>query len=144
MHMSATCDSNHKNLSTRRYVCYSSLFCSLSINPIHLIVPMSPHKLMGIYMEGLILGVNTMYMLFCFFKLFPIGRIELIVVLSLLSGSLPQYAVFPVVGWRKEDLSQMRAMAEGKRRGGQWRRRQDERQHDVASRPDSPKNVRWL
>ncbi len=28
---------------------------------------------MGFYMEGLILGVNTMYMLFCFFKLFRIG-----------------------------------------------------------------------
>ncbi len=88
MHMSATCDSNHKNLSTRRYVCYSSLFCSLS-TPIHLKVPMNPHKLMGIYMEGLILGVNTMYMLFCFFKLFPIGCIGLRLVLSLLSGSLP-------------------------------------------------------
>ncbi len=29
-------------------------------------------------MEGLILGVNTMYMLFCFLKLFPIGCIGLI------------------------------------------------------------------
>ncbi len=28
------------------------------------------HKLMGFYMEGLILGVNTMYMFFYFFKLF--------------------------------------------------------------------------
>ncbi len=27
-------------------------------------------------MEGLILGVNTMYMLFCFFKLFCIGLIK--------------------------------------------------------------------
>ncbi len=26
---------------------------------------------MGFYTEGLILGVNTMYMPFCFFKLFP-------------------------------------------------------------------------
>ncbi len=31
------------------------------------------HKLMGFYMEGLILGVSTMYRLFCFFKLFLIG-----------------------------------------------------------------------
>ncbi len=29
------------------------------------------HKLMGFYVEGLILGVNTLYWLFCFFKLFP-------------------------------------------------------------------------
>ncbi len=29
--------------------------------------PEDTHKLMGFYMEGLILGVNTMYMLFCFF-----------------------------------------------------------------------------
>ncbi len=28
-------------------------------------------------MEVLILGVNTMYMLFCFFKLFPMGCIGL-------------------------------------------------------------------
>ncbi len=30
--------------------------------------PEITHKLMGFYMEGLILGVNTMYMLFWFFK----------------------------------------------------------------------------
>ncbi len=35
--------------------------------------PDNTHKLMGIYMESLILGVNAVYMLFCFFKLFPIG-----------------------------------------------------------------------
>ncbi len=29
------------------------------------------HKLMGFYMEVLILGVNTMYMLFCFFNSLP-------------------------------------------------------------------------
>ncbi len=40
--------------------------------------PENTHKLMGFYMEGLILDVNTMYMLFCFFKLFPIGCIGLI------------------------------------------------------------------
>ncbi len=44
--------------------------------------PDNTHKLMGIYMEGLILGVNTtcmyMYMLFCFFKLFLVGCIGLI------------------------------------------------------------------
>ncbi len=32
-------------------------------------------------MEGLILGVNTMYMLFCFFKLFLIGCIGLMFML---------------------------------------------------------------
>ncbi len=39
--------------------------------------PDDTHKLMEFYMEGLILGINTMYMFFCFFKLFPIGCIEL-------------------------------------------------------------------
>ncbi len=39
--------------------------------------PENTHKLMGFYMEGLILGVNTMYMLFCFFKLFLVGCIGL-------------------------------------------------------------------
>ncbi len=34
---------------------------------------MSPDNTYKLYMEGLILGVNTLYMLFCFFKLFPIG-----------------------------------------------------------------------
>ncbi len=32
---------------------------------------------MGFYIEVLILGINTMYMLFCFFKLFLIGCIGL-------------------------------------------------------------------
>ncbi len=32
---------------------------------------MSSRKLIRIYMEGLILGVNTLYRLFCFLKLFP-------------------------------------------------------------------------
>ncbi len=40
--------------------------------------PDNTHNLMEIYMESLILGGNTMYMLFCFFKLFPIGRIGII------------------------------------------------------------------
>ena len=35
--------------------------------------PEISHKLMGIYMGGLILGVNTLYRLFCFFKLFASG-----------------------------------------------------------------------
>ncbi len=39
--------------------------------------PENTHKLMGFYMEGLILGTNTMYMLFCFSKLFLIGCIGL-------------------------------------------------------------------
>ncbi len=32
---------------------------------------MSSHKLIRIYMGGLILGVNTLCRFFCFFKLFP-------------------------------------------------------------------------
>ncbi len=32
---------------------------------------MSYHKPIRIYTGGLILGVNTLYRLFCFFKLFP-------------------------------------------------------------------------
>ncbi len=32
---------------------------------------MSTHKPIRIYMWGLILGVNILYRLFCFFKLFP-------------------------------------------------------------------------
>ncbi len=43
--------------------------------------PESTYKLMAFYMEGLILGVNTMYMLFCFSKLFPMGCIGLINIL---------------------------------------------------------------
>ncbi len=39
--------------------------------------PENTHKLMEFYMEGLILGVNTTYMLFCFFKLFLVGCIGL-------------------------------------------------------------------
>ncbi len=31
--------------------------------------PKNTHKLMGFYMEVLILEVNTIYMFFCFFKL---------------------------------------------------------------------------
>ncbi len=36
-----------------------------------------PYKPIRIYMGGLILGVNTLYRLFCFFKLFPISGKEL-------------------------------------------------------------------
>ncbi len=32
---------------------------------------MTSHKPIRIYMGGLILGVNILYRLFCFFKLFP-------------------------------------------------------------------------
>ncbi len=40
--------------------------------------PENTHKLMGFYMEVIIiLGVNTLYVLFCFFKLFLIGCIGL-------------------------------------------------------------------
>ncbi len=37
--------------------------------------PENTHKLMGFYMEDLTLGVNTLYRLFCFFKLFLMGFI---------------------------------------------------------------------
>ncbi len=41
--------------------------------PLTLYQPMmSSHKLVIIYMGGLILGINTLYRLFCFFKLFPV------------------------------------------------------------------------
>ncbi len=33
--------------------------------------PENTHKLMGFYMEVLILGVSTLYMLFCFFNSLP-------------------------------------------------------------------------
>ncbi len=39
--------------------------------PMTHICVMSSHKPIRMYMGGLILGVNTLYRLFCFFKLFP-------------------------------------------------------------------------
>ncbi len=45
--------------------------------------PENTQKIMGFYMEGFILVFNTMYMLFCFFKLFPIGCIGLLVCVPL-------------------------------------------------------------
>ncbi len=39
--------------------------------------PENTHKLMGFYMEVIILGIKTVYVLFCFFKLFLIGCIGL-------------------------------------------------------------------
>ncbi len=41
------------------------------MTPMTHICVMSSHKPIRIYMGGLILGVNTLYRLFCFFKLFP-------------------------------------------------------------------------
>ncbi len=42
--------------------------------------PEDTHKLMGLYMEVLILGVILQYMVSsCYFKLFPIGCIGLII-----------------------------------------------------------------
>ncbi len=46
---------------------------------------MSSHKPIRIYMEGLILGVNTLYRLFCFVKLFPMIGIGLTVYNAILS-----------------------------------------------------------
>ncbi len=38
---------------------------------------MSSHKPIRIYMGGLILGINTLYRLLCFFKLFPmVGKLR--------------------------------------------------------------------
>ncbi len=39
--------------------------------PMTHICVMSSHKPISIYMGGLILGINTLYRPFCFFKLFP-------------------------------------------------------------------------
>ncbi len=51
------------------YYCDSS---SLTLyQPMTHICIMSSHKPIRMYMGGLILGVNTLYRLFCFFKLFP-------------------------------------------------------------------------
>ncbi len=50
--------------------------------------PETTHKLMGLYMEGLILSVNAMYMLFCCFKLFPIGCIGLNILTGVVSGTV--------------------------------------------------------
>ncbi len=44
---------------------------SMVNQPMTHICVMSSHKPIRIYMGGLILGVNTLYMLLCFFKLFP-------------------------------------------------------------------------
>ncbi len=50
---------------------------------------MSSHKPIKIYMGGLILGVNTLYRLFCFFKLFPmVGK-----------GLIAAYAGNRIQGW---------------------------------------------
>ena len=42
--------------------------------------PEDTHKAIRIYMGGLILGVNTLYMLFCFFKLLAVVGNELRIV----------------------------------------------------------------
>ena len=39
--------------------------------------PEDTHKPIRIYIGGLILGVNTLYMFFCFFKLFAVVGNEL-------------------------------------------------------------------
>ncbi len=52
--------------------------------------PENTHKLMGFYMEVLILGVNTMYMLVCFLSCF-LGCIGL--TLGFVDDSLTQYSL---------------------------------------------------
>ncbi len=54
---------------------------------------MSSHKPIRIYMGGLILGVNTLYRLFCFFKLFPMVGKGLMHVTSLTCYSKNTYPV---------------------------------------------------
>ncbi len=61
--------------------------CELTLyQPMMHICVMSSHKPIRIYMEGLILGVNTLYRLFCFFKLFPMVGKGLIPGRKLLMG----------------------------------------------------------
>jgi len=53
---------------------------STQLHPVHIfnapyssqMSPENAHKLIRIYMEGLILGVNTLYMLSCFLKQFAL------------------------------------------------------------------------
>ncbi len=45
--------------------------------------PENTHKLMGFYVDGLILGIHTLYRLFCFFKLFLIGCIYRVKILKI-------------------------------------------------------------
>ncbi len=54
----------------------------------HIICVMSSHKPIRIYMEGLILGVNTLYRVFCFFKLFIVSSKELNIKLEIKMPSM--------------------------------------------------------
>ncbi len=58
--------------------------------------PENTHKLMGLYMEGLILVGITLYMLFCFFKQFLIGCIGLTTTIF----SRISYISLKLSGWR--------------------------------------------
>ncbi len=51
-------------------IVYPAIVITLYL-PMTDICVMSSHKPIRIYMEGLILVVNTLYRFFCFFKLFP-------------------------------------------------------------------------
>ena len=51
--------------------------------------PEDTHKAIRIYIGGLILGVNTLYMLFCFFKLLAVVGNELIEFVTRLHVPLP-------------------------------------------------------
>ncbi len=57
--------------SSKLLLQYSSIELTL-YQPMTRMCVMSSRKPIRLYMEGLILGVNTWYRLFCFFKLFPI------------------------------------------------------------------------
>ncbi len=63
------------------------------------------HSLIRIYMGGLIQGINNLYRLFCFFKLFPMGRKELIS--TIVFGPLNFAATLTAMGnWQDFTLKQ--------------------------------------
>ncbi len=68
----------------------------------HIRCVMSSHKPIRIYMGGLILSVNTLYRLFCFYKLFPMvckgltsTNMSLITAMALALVGTMVYARFP-------------------------------------------------
>ncbi len=73
----------------------------LCVNPLptrtHICV-MSSHKPIRIYMGDLILGVNTLYRLFCFFKLFPMVGKGLMHIVLKPHINKNAYGVFNTIG----------------------------------------------
>ncbi len=58
--------------------------------------PENTHKLVGLYMEVVILGAcyTSILHAFCFFKLFPIGCIGIII-----PGAYPRSQAYPCIAW---------------------------------------------